>query len=129
MSWVTDSGTITTALTNISYKRIEGSLKTSETSGAKNHKYYSMYLGAPQIEPFTNKKEIKTERVIIEIKYRHQTNAEYDANYDSFLTVQNTICQLGGFVSWENIDFPRNENTNKETIATLEFFYGVRTCP
>ena len=128
MTWVTDSGVITAAMTTNGYTRITDTLKTDEAPGSFNNKYYTLSLGEPQVEPYTNDRELVTNNVIIEIRYKHTTNAIYDSNYDSFMTIRDAIKDLAGFVSWNRIDFPRNENTNKEVIATLEFYYGVRTC-
>ena len=87
MTWVANSAVIVSAMTTLGYTRVEESLTVGETSGAKNHKHYTMTLGVPDTTYMTNNKQVQTDHVIIEIAYRQKTNADYDANYDMDFTL------------------------------------------
>ncbi len=127
MSWAANKASVQAVMTG--YTEVKNVINAEDFPQAYEHKGYSFRPErSDRGMDLTSSKYITSEIAVIEISYRNVDDASVDANYDSFIALQDLIKNVGAFAGWVERSFKRMGNKNYLSKGILRFHLGIRSC-
>ncbi len=124
MSWAANKLIVTSSMTG--YSEVEGIQDINKIPETKLHKgFILMPEGIDSSLITTSENSINSDNAVLFVSYISASNSTADANYDLFISLQNTIENLSVFAGWKQRAFIVKD---KQQIGTLRFYCGIRTC-
>jgi len=126
MSWAADRATIKTAIEGLTgYIIIPENKKPEDAPGTHPHRAFSIALtGVDDPVMHTGRALVYVHSVEVLVKYLGVDDTIQATNESLFLTLQNTISALTGFINF-NSEPTLEPMDNKHLLGTLDFQFGV----
>jgi hypothetical protein len=123
MSWTAVEDVIKTQVETLSYSRLPDNDSLSDVTKAHLHQGYTLRATGTDDRVLTNESAVFAYAVELKACYINTTNTTRNTNFDSFVTLRETIHKLTNFGGW--ITMPEVEDRdNKTLIGTLKFYAG-----
>jgi hypothetical protein len=124
MSWATSKTAIELVLSTLSYFEIPEN-KTLEDAQKNDHKTYELkWIGTDNAIMHTGGNVSYTNKVRLKVSYINMQKAQRDTNVASFTTLLTALAKATGFNNFAG-GWAFEDKDNKNTIGTVEFYFGV----
>lgn len=126
-TWATIESGITTVLTSASLTRLPENQEIEQAASVHEDNYYSLKPIGIENQNLTSGGGLGSYKIQLDIVYINNTSSERATNFDTTVSVMNSLLGLGRFNGFDG-EATFTDLNNKQSKATIVFYYGVRDC-